>query len=69
MMRHRFPRVGLPGVTTARRHAQRGARRRHAARVTVRDGRVEKDEIRESAGYRESATTTERAGTGKVDVG
>jgi ABC-type lipoprotein export system ATPase subunit len=37
--------------------------------VTLRDGRVEKDEIRESAGYREFATTTERAGTGKVDVG
>jgi lipoprotein-releasing system ATP-binding protein len=37
--------------------------------VTLRDGRVEKDEIRESAGYRETATTSERAGTGKVDVG
>jgi lipoprotein-releasing system ATP-binding protein len=37
--------------------------------VTLRDGRVEKDEIRESAGYRATATTSERAGTGKVDVG
>jgi lipoprotein-releasing system ATP-binding protein len=37
--------------------------------VTLRDGRVEKDEVRESAGYREGAKTTEVPGTGKVDVG
>jgi lipoprotein-releasing system ATP-binding protein len=37
--------------------------------VTLRDGRVEKDEVRESAGYREGAKTTEVPATGKVDVG
>jgi len=39
--------------------------------VTLRDGRVERDEHRKAAGYRESTTdgtTAEMAGTGKVDV-
>ena len=40
--------------------------------VTLRDGRVERDEYRKTAGYRESppeAAAAELAGTGKVDVG
>ena len=37
--------------------------------VTLRDGRVEKDERRETASYREPSTSGERMGTGKVDVG
>lgn len=40
--------------------------------VTLRDGRVEHDERRKPMGYRDAenlANTSERAGTGKVDVG
>jgi lipoprotein-releasing system ATP-binding protein len=40
--------------------------------ITLRDGRVEHDERRKSAGYRDAdalTTTNERVGTGKVDVG
>jgi lipoprotein-releasing system ATP-binding protein len=40
--------------------------------VTLRDGRVEHDERRKAAGYREAdaqLATNERVGTGKVDVG
>lgn len=40
--------------------------------ITLRDGRVEHDERRKSAGYRDAdaiATANERVGTGKVDVG
>jgi len=40
--------------------------------VTLRDGKVESDEYRKSAGYREGAPESvapERAGTGKVDIG
>jgi lipoprotein-releasing system ATP-binding protein len=39
--------------------------------VTLRDGKVERDEYRKAAGYREGApeaVAVERAGTGKVDV-
>jgi lipoprotein-releasing system ATP-binding protein len=40
--------------------------------VTLRDGRVERDEMRKSVGYRDAsaeAAGAELAGTGKVDVG
>jgi lipoprotein-releasing system ATP-binding protein len=41
--------------------------------VTLRDGKVEKDERRENTGYRDPSASpnvaTERVGTGKVDVG
>ena len=40
--------------------------------ITLRDGKVERDEHRKAAGYRETpgeSSPPERAGTGKVDVG